>query len=117
MSTLNSLSTDEPTIVVASVASIYGQLDPVKYEKTFFEIAVGQQIKLKDLFFDLVLRNYTRTNMDIKPGTFRAKGDVVEISSVTDDERYYRIEFFGEEVEGIKLINYLTGEIENEFKR
>ena len=117
MSTLNSLSTNEPVIVVASVASIYGQLDPVKYEKTFFEISVGQHIKLKTLFNDLVLRNYSRTNMDIKPGTFRVKGDVVEISSVTDDERFYRVEFFGEEVEGIKLINYLTGEIEKEFKR
>jgi len=117
MSTLIALSSNEPTIVVASVASIYGQLDPVKYEKTFFELKVGQEVKLKNLFNDLVLRNYSRTNMDIKPGTFRARGDIVEISSVTDDERYYRVEFFGEEIEGIKLINYLTGEVEQDLTK
>lgn len=111
MGTQNALSTDEPVIVVASVASIYGQLAPEEYRKTFFELRVGQTIKRSNLFIDLVNRNYTRNNMDIKPGTFRSRGDVIEICPAYLDDLYFRVDLFGDEIESIKEINYLTGEI------
>ena len=116
MSAQNALSTNEPVIVVASVASIYGQLSPEEYSKTFFELRVGQTIQRKQLFLDLVSRNYTRNNMDLKPGSFRSRGDVIEICPAYLEEQYFRVDLFGDEIESIKEINYLTGEILKEYK-
>ena len=111
MSAANSLISGERTIIVASVASIYGQLDPREYEKTFFELRVGQKFKRKDLLSYLVQRNYTRNDIDNKPGTFRARGDVIEVMPGYTDEFIIRIEQFGDEIEGIKEVDYVTGEI------
>ena len=117
MSAANSLSTDEPVIIVASVASIYGQLPPEEYEKTFFELRVGQEIKRSQLFLDLVARNYVRNNIDPKPGTFRARGDVIEICPAFLDQTYYRVDLFGDEIESIMEVEYTTGEIKRSFKK
>lgn len=117
MSATNALLTNEPVIVVASVASIYGQISPLEYRKMFMEIEVGQTIKRSDLFIDLAQRNYLRNPIDLKPGTFRSKGDVIDIAPATTDQYYYRLEMFGDEIEAIKQVNYLTGEVEKSFKK
>lgn len=117
MSSLNALSGKEPVIVVASVASIYGQLSPEEYEKTFFELRVGQEIRRSDLFLDLAARNYTRNALDLKPGTFRSRGDVIEICPAYMDSRYFRLDLFGDEIESIKEIDYLTGEVYKSYKK
>jgi len=115
MESSNALVTNEPVIVVASVASIYGQLDPIEYKKTFMELKVGQKLNRADFFLDLAKRNYTRNALDVKPGSFRARGDVIEIAPATTDEYFYRIETFADEIEAIRQINYITGEIEKNF--
>ena len=117
MNTLNSLSSDKPTIVIASVASIYGQLAPAKYKETFMEIRVGQEIRRSDFFMHLVQRNYERNGIDIKPGTFRSKGDVIELCPPYFEDKFYRIELWGDEIEKIVLVDYLTGEIMNSQDR
>ena len=116
MESSNALVSGEPVIVVASVASIYGQLNPQEYEKTFMELRVGDKIKRADLFMALTQRNYTRNAIDVKPGTFRARGDVVEIAPATTDQSYFRIEMFDDQIEAIRQINYLTGEVERSFR-
>ena len=111
MSAANALVSDEPTIIVASVASIYGHQNPISYEATFMELVVGKEYNRDDLRMKLVERGYTRNDIDNKPGTFRSKGDVMEITPGHSDEKYYRIDQFGDEIESIKEIDYLTGEI------
>ncbi len=117
MSTCNSLISGKKTIVVASVASIYGQLNPTEYEKNFLEIYVGQKILRKDLLLSLVKRSYVRNNIDSKPGTFRARGDVIEINPGYTNEHIIRVEQFGNEIENIKKIDKFTGEIKKTFKK
>ena len=111
MSTANALVSGERTIVVASVASIYGAQNPIEYANLFFELRMGQLINRDDLLLKLVHRGYTRNDIDNKPGTFRARGDVIEIAPSFTSDFFYRIEQFGEEIEGIKKVDYLTGEI------
>ena len=111
MSCLNALSTRADTIVVASVASIYGQLPPSEYRKTFYPIEVGMEIDRTKFFLELVKRNYSRNDIDQLPGTFRARGDVIEISPGWTQEYYLRIDMFGKEIEKINKVDVLTGEV------
>ena len=117
MSAANALLSGERTIIVASVASIYGQLDPKEYEKSFFELRVGKEITRRDLISYLVQRNYVRNDIDNKPGTFRARGDIIEIMPGYTDQFIIRIEQFGNEVEAIREIDYVTGEVRRNWKR
>ena len=117
MSASNSLISGERTIIIASVASIYGQLDPIEYEKAFFELKVGSEISRKQLLNKLVLRNYERNDVDNKPGTFRARGDVIEIMPGYTDEYLIRIEQFGDEIEAIREVDYVTGEVKKNWKK
>jgi len=111
MSTLNALLTRRDTIVVASVAAIYGHLSPEEYKASFYPIEVGMNIKRREFFIELVKRNYSRNNIDLKPGTFRARGDVIEIAPGWTDEYYMRIDMFGDEIEAITKVDTLTGEV------
>lgn len=117
MSAANALVSGEQTIVVASVASIYGQLDPTEYEKTFLEFVVGQKITRSDLLMCLVQRNYVRNDVDNKPGTFRVRGDVIEIMPGYADDFLIRIEQFGDDIEAIREIDYVTGEVKRTWKK
>ena len=117
MSTTNSLISTEKTIVIASVASIYGQLDPIEYEKSFMEIFVGQEFLKKEFLIQLVKRGYTRNNLENKAGTFRTKGDIIEISPSYDDSHILRIEENWNKIENIKKIDRLTGKILKSFNR
>lgn len=113
-SAMNSVLSRRDTIVVASVAAIYGLTDPAEYKGLIFEIRVGEELDRKDLYKHLIDAQYTRNNFDLKPGTFRVHGDVIDIAPMTHDH-YIRIDLFGDEVENILQINTISGEIERTY--
>ena len=113
-SAMNSVLSRRDTIVVASAAAIYGLTDPAEYKGLIFEIRVGEELDRKDLYKHLIDAQYTRNNFDLKPGTFRVHGDVIDIAPMTHDH-YIRIDLFGDEVENILQINTLSGEIERTY--
>ena len=114
-SAMNSVLSRRDTIVVCSVASIYGLSDPNEYKGLIFEIRKGETLDRKKLFQHLLDAQYTRNNLELKPGTFRVRGDVIDIAPATHDF-YIRIDCFGDEVESIAQINAITGEIEKTFQ-
>ena len=113
-SAMNSVLSRRDTIVVASVAAIYGLTDPAEYEGLIFEIRVGETLDRKDLYHHLIDAQYTRDNFDLKPGTFRVHGDIIDIAPATHDY-YIRVDCFGDEVENIFQINTISGEIERTY--
>ncbi len=114
-SAINSVLERRDTIVVASVASIYGLIDPQEYNKLAFNIKVGEVVVRKELFAKLITAQYERNNFELKPGTFRVRGDVIEIMSPISDEYVLQIDTFGDEIEAIKQISALTGEVIKTF--
>ena len=108
---VNSIVSRRDTIVVASVASIYGLTDPEEYKKLAFEVRVDEELDLKEFTKKLIDSAYTRNEMDLAPGRFRIHGDTISIMRAGDKEEYIRIELFGDTVDGIYKCNYLTGEI------
>jgi len=98
-------------IVVASVSCIYGLGDPDDYKNLMIFLRVGNEIDRNHLLKKLVEIQYTRNDISCERGTFRVRGDVVEIFPVSNGEAAVRIEFFGDEIERICDINILTGEI------
>lgn len=115
-SAMNSLLDHEDVIVVASVASIYGLGNPEIYRNMIFALRVGQTLDRRELLMFLVDRQYTRNDIELTKGTFRARGDVIEIVPGHTDAYIIRIELFGDEVERITEIDPLTGHLVNEFK-
>ena len=111
---MNSILSRHDTIVVASVAAIYGLSDPNEYKGLIFEIRKGEEIDRKALFAHLVEAQYTRNNLELKPGTFRVHGDVIDIAPATHDY-FIRLDCFGDEVETIAQINAVTGEVEKTY--
>jgi excinuclease ABC subunit B len=111
LSTINSLASGEPTIVVASVAAIYASVAPSDFEMYRIVLSKNTTRNLKQLQYDLVRLQYQRNNIDLKPGTFRLKGDVLEIAPGYTDTFTIRISFFGNTIEEIALIDALTGEV------
>ena len=108
---MNSLLERRDTIVVASVASIYGLGNPTQYKEMIFSLRVGQDIDRKELLTYLVDRQYTRNDIESSKGTFRVRGDVIEIVPGHTLNWLIRIELFGDEVERICEVDPLTGKI------
>ncbi len=98
-------------IVVASVSAIYGLGSPQFYKEMMISLRVGQQLERDTLLRRLIDNQYTRNDMDLHRGTFRAKGDVVEIFPSGYSDVAVRVEFFGDEVEAISEVNTVTGEV------
>ncbi len=109
-SATRSLFERKDVIVVASISCIYGLGIPSEYLKAAVKFSVGKYINLRSSLRSLVENQYTRNDIDISRGRFRIKGDVLEIGPAYED-RLIRIEFFGDEVEAIRYIDPLTGEI------
>ena len=109
-SAMNSILSRSDTIVVASVAAIYGLSDPAEYKGLIFEIRVGETLDRKGLFAQLIDAQYTRNSIDLKPGTFRVRGDTIDICPASK-EYYIRVDCFGDEVETIAEVDILTGEV------
>ena len=115
-SAINSALERNDTIIVASVASIYGLNDPEEYSSLLFTIRVGEEIDRKAILKKLIDAQYNRNDLDLAPGTFRAHGDVIEICPPSTNEFYYRIELFGNEVDSIVEVNPLTGRSSKSYK-
>ena len=109
-SATRSLFERRDVIVVASISCIYGLGIPSEYLKAAVRFKVGDSINLRSSLRDLVNNQYTRNDIDISRGRFRIKGDVLEIGPAYED-RLIRIEFFGDEIEAIRYVDPLTGEI------
>ncbi|CDC41765.1 uvrABC system protein B [Firmicutes bacterium CAG:449] len=111
-SAINSVLERSDTIIVASVASIYGLSDPQEYQSLVFFLHKGEEIDRKDLINKLVDNQYSRNNLDLTPGTFRVNGDVIEIAPSSTSEYVIKIlldEF--DTIEELVAVNPLTGEI------
>ena len=115
-SAINSVLERKDTIIVASVASIYGLTDPDEYRNLVFNIRVGEEINRNELYKKLVDAQYKRNNLDLVPGSFRVRGDVIEIVPANFvDHEAIRIDTFGDEVEKIIHLNVLTGEVKHTY--
>ena len=113
-SAMNSVLSRRDTIVVASVAAIYGLSDPNEYKGLIFEIRQGEELDRNGLYRQLTEAQYTRNNLELKPGTFRVRGDVIDIAPATHDY-YIRIDCFGDTVDSIAQVDTVTGEIIKTF--
>ncbi|MBR2241487.1 MAG: excinuclease ABC subunit UvrB [Clostridia bacterium] len=104
-----SLFETRDVIIVASVSCIYGLGDPIDYENLIISLRPGMQKSRDAILKKLINMQYTRNELDFKRGTFRAKGDIVEIYPSDRGESAIRVEFWGDEIEKISEINPLTG--------
>ena len=115
-SAINSVLERRDTIVVASVASIYGLTDPDEYRRLVFEIRVGEEINRQEFYHSLVDAQYKRNNLDAHPGSFRVRGDVIEIVPASmEGNTVIRIDTFGDEIEKILEVDLLTGEVKHSY--
>jgi excinuclease ABC subunit B len=110
-STTRSLWERKDVIVVASVSCIYGLGVPERYLSSAIQLTVGQQKDRHELLKELVRIHYQRNDMVVERSRFRARGDVLEVYP-SYEERVIRIEFFGDEIERLAIVNPVTGEIE-----
>ena len=98
-------------IIVASVSCIYGLGDPAAYGNVIISLELGGLYRRNALLRQLVESQYQRNDMDLRPGTFRVRGDTLEVFPAYEDRQAYRITFFGDEIERMLAVNPVTGEI------
>ncbi len=110
-SATSSLFERNDVIIIASVSCIYGLGSPEEYKELVVSIRTGMEMDRNALLRRLVDVQYERNDIDFKRGTFRVRGDVVEIFPASRDEHCIRIEFFGDEIDRIREVDALTGEI------
>ena len=104
-----SLFETRDVIVVASVSCIYGLGDPIDYEHMIVSLRPGMKKERNEIMKKLITMQYSRNELDFKRGTFRAKGDILEIYPSDESETAIRVEFWDDEIEKISEINPLTG--------
>ena len=104
-----SLFETRDVIIVASVSCIYGLGDPIDYQEMMLSLRPGMKKSRDEVLKKLVSMQYTRNEIDFRRGTFRAKGDIVEIYPSDQSENAIRVEFWGDEIDRIVEINALTG--------
>ena len=115
MAAINSVLERRDTIIVASVACIYASSNPQHYKDMFFTIRVGDVIDRQDLLKKFVDRQYKRNDVDRQRGTFRVRGDVIEVTLGYTDEYGLRIEMYDDEIERISEVDLLTGKVHNSY--
>jgi excinuclease ABC subunit B len=106
-----SLTEREDVIIIASVSCIYGLGSPIDYKNMVVSLRPGMIIDRDIVIRKLIDMQYNRNEIDFKRGTFRVKGDVIEVFPSNSSDRAIRVEFFGDEVERISEVDTLTGEI------
>ncbi|TPE57761.1 excinuclease ABC subunit UvrB [[Mycoplasma] falconis] len=111
MSAINSLLTRRDTIVVASVAAIYGEFNPSEYEKNFLTIKQNQKVKRDEIISALVKMGYTRHFGEINRGDFTVKGDLIEVCPGYNLDYNIRITFFDDEIDQISFVDPLTKDV------
>ena len=107
------LSERDDVIIVASVSCIYGLGAPIDYKEMVISLRPGMEKDRDELIRKLIDIQYDRNDMDFKRGTFRVRGDVIEVFPVYSGDTAFRIEFFGDEIDRISEVDVLTGEIKN----
>lgn len=112
----SALINNRDVIVVASVSCIYGIGDKEEYEKHMLTLKVGDEINRNEVLSKLVDMMYERNNIDLVRGTFRAKGDVIEVIPVYEKSKGIRIELFGDEIDRISEFDVLTGAVTGDKK-
>lgn len=113
-SATSSLLERNDVIVVASVSCIFGLGDPREYSQQVVSLRVGMEMDRNELLKSLVDIQFERNDIDFQRGRFRVRGDVVEIFPASRDEHALRVEFFGDEIDRIREVDALTGEIVGE---
>ena len=98
-------------IIVASVSCIYGLGDPIEYKKLVVSLRPGQEISLEEVMKKLIDVQYVRNDVEFERGTFRARGDVLDIYPAGFDQKAIRLEFFGDEIDQISEFDPLTGKV------
>ncbi len=109
------LMSRKDVIIVASVSCIYGLGNPEAYSNVVIELKVGEVYRRNALLRQLIEGQYSRNDIELKPGSFRVRGDTLEIAPAYDDQFIYRISFFGDEVERITRIDRVTAELLEEI--
>ncbi len=108
-SATSALFESDNVIVVSSVSCIYGLGSPIDYEKMTLSLRVGQEVKQKEVIYRLIELQYERNDVEFNRSKFRVRGDVIEVVSSGSENESYRIEFFGDEIDQILLIDRITG--------
>ena len=103
-------------IIVASVSCIYGLGSPIDYQNMTVSLRPGMIKDRDEVIKRLVEMQYNRSDLEFKRGTFRARGDVLEIFPVNESEKAYRVEFFGDDVDRMTEIDVLTGQVRAELE-
>lgn len=104
------------TIVVASVSCIYGLVNPAEYRDHVISIRQGQELSRDAFMRRLVENQYERNDIDFQRGTFRVRGDIVDVFLSSRDSSSIRVEFFGDEIDRIREVDALTGEVQSEVE-
>jgi len=115
MSAYNSLIERNDVIVVASVACIYASSNPEEYENMFFSLKVGEKIDRQELIKKLISRQYIRSDIDRVRGSFKVKGDVIEITQGHNDSFIVRVELFDDEIDRITEVDPITMNVINGY--
>lgn len=115
MAATNSVLDRKDTIIIASVACIYGASNPDQYRDMFFSIRVGELVDRQEILKRLVAQQYTRNDLDLVRGCFRVRGDNIEIALGHTDTYVLRIELFDDEIERIVEVDPITGKIQNAY--
>lgn len=116
LSATASLIERRDVVIVSSVSCIYGLGEPENFEKMMVSLRPGMQKDRDEVVRQLIDIQYDRNEMDFKRGTFRVRGDVLEIIPANEAETAVRVEFFGDEIDRITQIDVLTGEIKGELE-
>lgn len=113
-SATSALFEGDDVIIIASVSCIYGLGNPEEYQNLRLNIRVGMEIERNELLRRLVDIQYQRNDIDFGRGTFRVRGDIVEIFPAARDDQCIRVEFFGDEIDRIREIDFISGEVLSE---
>ncbi|MBR9814048.1 excinuclease ABC subunit UvrB [bacterium] len=105
------------TIIVCSVSAIYGLGDPDSYFKMILHMDKGDRVGQRDIIKRLTAMQYTRNDLELKRGTYRVRGDVIDIHPAESDDEAVRVELFDDELESLSLFDPLTGEIRGKVPR
>ncbi len=117
LSATKALLSRRDTIVVATVSAIYGLGDPEDYLKLRLILSVGERIGQRDLIRHLTELQYTRNDAELRRGTYRVRGEVIDVHPAESDDEALRIELFDDEIEALSLFDPLTGEVKRKLPR
>lgn len=117
LSATRSLLERKDVIIVASISCIYGLGTPEYYAQMLLSLTVNQEIRRDEVLIHLVEMHYTRNDYELARSTFRVRGDILDIAPAYEEDKAFRIEFFGDTVERISEIDPLTGKVRNRVEK